>query len=153
MDIFQIIRRGSLDEFLNAVKSVDINVVNEEGENMLHEAIAYNPDYAPMLIDMNIELNQQTKENATPLHYAAHHKQLEIARKIIEGGGNLNIVDKHGNNPLWYAVFFAKGNYEMVQLFMNHKADPLNKNNAGRSALDFATQIKDAELIKILCRN
>lgn len=152
MDIFQMVRCDSRDDILRAIGSIDINILNEDKENLLHEAIAHNPEIALELIERNINVNQQTKNNAAPLHYAAHHNQLEIARKIIEKGGDINLTDKHGNNPLWYAVFFAKGHYDLVKLLMKHGADPHNKNKAGRSALDFAKQIDDKVLIDLLSR-
>ncbi|MGH2272181.1 ankyrin repeat domain-containing protein [Anaerohalosphaeraceae bacterium U12dextr] len=152
MDIFQIIRCDSPADILRSLSSVDVNILNDDKENLLHEAIAHNPQVAHELIDRNINLNQQTRKGSTPLHYAATHQQYEIAKKIIEKGCQINLVDIHGNNPLWYAVFFAKGYYDLVQLLMKHGADPHHKNKAGRSALDFATQIKDSELIQILNR-
>lgn len=150
MDIFQIIRRGRMDEFLNSIQSVEINTLNDEGENMLHEAIVYNPEFASILIDMNIKLNQQTKENATPLHYAAHHMQLEIARKIIKKGANVNLVDKHGNTPLWYAIHFARDNYDMVELLVNAGADTSIVNNVGKTVFTIAERRNNETLNRLL---
>jgi ankyrin repeat protein len=150
VDIFQVVRRDDEKTLLDALQINNINVINERKETLLHQAIVYNPSVSFVLIEHGINVNWQSNDGSTPLHYTAWHKQLDIAKKIIEKGGNLNLVDKQGNNPLWYAVFFAKGHYDLVRLLMKHGADPHNKNKAGRSALDFAKQVKDEELINIL---
>lgn len=51
---------------------------------------------------------------------------------------------------LWYAVFNANNDYRLVKLLVRYGADALSKNNAIRSPLDFAKQIKDTEMINIL---
>lgn len=150
MDIFQIIRCDSTADILRSLNSIDINILNDDKENLLHEAIAHNSKCATILLERGINIDQQTRDGATPLHYAADLQQFDLAKKIIEKGCQINLLDKHGNNPLWYAVFGAKGKYKLVDLLVKNGADPLSKNKAGRSPLDFAKQIKDEELIKIL---
>lgn len=150
MSVFEIIRWENKEVFIKALDLVDINILTEDKKNMLHVAIAHNPECATILLERGINIDQQTRDGDTPLHYAADLQQFDSAKKIIEKGCQINLLDKHGNNPLWYAVFGAKGKYKLVELLVKNGADPLSKNKAGRSPLDFAQQIKDEELIKIL---
>ncbi|MCK6649162.1 MAG: ankyrin repeat domain-containing protein [Bacteroidia bacterium] len=84
------------------------------------------------------------------MHFTAVFNDQLVASEIIHNGGNLEIADNYGNTPLWTAVFNARGNYELVRLFLKNGANSLHKNNAGRSPLDFALQIKDEILVKLL---
>lgn len=75
---------------------------------------------------------------------------IRIAAKIIENGGKLEKKDCYGNTPLWYAVFNARGKYELIELFLQSGANSASKNNIGKSPLDFALQINDERLQRIL---
>ncbi|MBD9354546.1 ankyrin repeat domain-containing protein [Methylomonas albis] len=151
IDLFQVIRLNDEEKFYSEIDDVDINQVNEDGQNMLHEAVAYNNlPFAKALIKRNIDVNHRDIKSQTPLHYAANHGFLDIAELILNSGGSLNIEDDYGNQPTWTAVFNARGNYEIVKCFLKFKPDISHKNRAGRSPLDFANQINDQNLIHIL---
>jgi ankyrin repeat protein len=105
------------------------------------------------LLSRGINVNQRDKKGRTPLHYAAAHNRLSLAKEIINKGGDINIADVHGNNALWTAVFNARGNYELVELFVEKGGDSLTKNKYNRSPLDFANQINDKKLIELLTIN
>jgi ankyrin repeat protein len=102
------------------------------------------------LIRRHINVNQQDNDGMTPLHYAAVYSNHSLAEKIVNAGGSLKIVDKHGNGPLWTAVFNARGSYSIVDLFLRRGADPHHKNNHGLSPLDFAKRIEDSVLMQRL---
>lgn len=51
---------------------------------------------------------------------------------------------------MWVAVFYSDGYYDVVKLLKQHGVDSISKNNANRSAIDFARQIEDEELEQIL---
>jgi ankyrin repeat protein len=100
----------------------------------------------------HVDVNAQTTTGSTPLHYAAAHSNTNAARLILSHGGDVTIADKHGNTPLWTAVFNARGKYELVELLLQHGAAQVatRKNLHGKSPLDFATQIGDAHLMQLL---
>ncbi len=150
MDIFQIIRNDNEETITSALENIDIHIVNGRNENLLHTAIAYKPEIASILIDRNVDVNHHDEKGETPLHYCAAYGYYEIALKIIRNGANINIKDKFGNNPIWVAAFNARGKYDIVKLFKMNGGDAANKNNFGSSAIDFANQINDIELLKIL---
>ena len=151
IDLFQAVRRNDTDVFYSQIDKVDINQVDEDGQNLLHEAVAFsNTLLGKELITRNIIVNQKDINSQTPLHYAANKKEIELAALILNDGGDLNIEDKHGNQPLWTAVFNAKGGYEMVKQFMSFNPDVNHKNQNGKSPLDFAQQINDQSLVNIL---
>ena len=151
INMFQVVRNNDTDTFLSALGKFDINQVNEDGQNLLHEAIAFgNIFFAEKLIAMMIDVNCIDAKTQTPLHFAANFRAQAIAEAILRNGGNLDIEDRYGNQALWPAVFNARGDYGLVLQFLKHRLDVNYKNKAGRSPLDFARQIGDKKLIDLL---
>lgn len=151
MDLFGIVASNSEKEFYSAINKSNINVVNEFGQNLLHEAVANNSTKLGLeLIRRGIDVNHQDSEGSTPLHYAGMHQTEELARAILEAGGNPSIKDVFGNNALAAAVVHPQRNDKIVKMMFQHGADPRSKNKAGVSPLDFAKQIKAKRLIALL---
>ncbi len=151
VNLFQAIRQNDTDTFYSNIDAADINQTDEDGQNFLHEAVAFNNNLlGKKLIEKNIDVNHKDVNFQTPLHYAANNKENELAELILNNGGNLNVEDKYGNQPLWTAVFNAKGDYGIVKLFISFKPDINHKNQHGKSPLDFAQQINDQILVNIL---
>jgi ankyrin repeat protein len=95
-------------------------------------------------------VQQADYQGATALHFAANYRLADVTARILEHHGNPNAKDEHGNTPLWTAVFSARGEYQVVQLLIDAGADPTTKNRYGKSPLDFARQIKDEDLQRVL---
>jgi uncharacterized protein len=134
----------------------DINKYDYD-KTALHSACVSNAvDAAKILIEKGINVNLQDRiTQAIPLHYCAVYNHFDMANLILNNGGNLDISDRHGNQPIWTAVFNVKGHIEklpIVELFLKHGADKNHKNDAGRSPLDFAKQVKYAPLLELLNR-
>lgn len=150
-DVFQSIRLNELGALVDMLGSIDINSVNEKGQCFLHEAAAYRAlGCAKELLARNISVNCQDVRGMTPLHYCAANDGYDVAFEIVKAGAELSVSDSYGNEPLWTAVFNARGNYDLVRLLVNNGADPCHKNNNSKSPLDFAAQIGDAVLVSIL---
>lgn len=151
-ELFQTVRwDDELTTYDSLIGKVDIDVVNEYNQNLLHEAIAYKKDSIGLdLIERGINVNLQDYNGQTPLHYAAAHDNEVLAEAIIKAGGNVNIKDKFQNNALWTAVFNAKGKYKIVEHYKRAGGDVGLKNLANRSPLDLAIQFNDEILAVIL---
>ena len=65
---------------------------------------------------------------------------------------NINYSNAYGRNLLQEAIVSCENiiAVDLVKLLVRYGADALSKNNAIRSPLDFAKQIKDMEMINIL---
>ncbi|MFP8894492.1 ankyrin repeat domain-containing protein [Chryseobacterium sp. EZn1] len=151
--VFQFVRLNELDSVKSEVNSFNVNdFINDFDENLLHEAIASEAiDIVKFLLSCQIDINHCDKEGKTPLHFSTAHNDFEstellLGNELIE----INKNDKYGNNPLWVAVFNARGYYDIVKLLKDFGADPNSKNNNNKSPLDFAKQIGDDEMIEIL---
>jgi uncharacterized protein len=80
----------------------------------------------------------------TPLHITVQERRSGIVALLLEAGADPNRTDKHGNGPLWTAVYWAcrrdhtDANIEMIGLLLRAGADPNHKNRVGKSPRDFA---------------
>jgi ankyrin repeat protein len=150
-NLFQAIRLKDDTQYSKLIETVNINVVDDDGQSLLHEAIAhYNNGAAIDLINRGINVNIADNNGQVPLHFCALHKNPIVAAALLRNGADVNVKDIHLNNPLWTAVFNARGQYELVKLLLENGADPASKNRAGRSPLDFASQIDDKFLVSLL---
>lgn len=150
-NLFQSIRFGESERFTELLDEFDINVLNENKQSLLHEVVSSKQTkFLPLLLKHSINLNQKDKNGQTALHYCGLYNTGEIAEFIIKAGANVNICDDYGNQPLWTAVFNSLEQHDVVKVLMLHHANPNNKNNAGKSPLDFAKQINDKNLISLL---
>lgn len=153
--VFQSIRLNNIKEFNNLIEKVDIDSQDEDMQNFLHQAsVENNIEIARILIQNGININHQEINGKTSLHFCAEFQSILVAEEILSlNYANIDLKDNFGNTPLWTAVFNARGNYNLVNLFVKHKANAMSINKAGRSPIDFAIQIKDELLINILTKN
>lgn len=152
-DKFQLVRRGSFADIDAAISASDCELRNRDGQNLLQEAVlAKKPDIVEKMIALGSDVDHADDMSKTALHYAVQLGEQGIVSILLESGATVSAADSFGTQPLWTAVFGARGNYRVVEALLERGADPLHRNQSGRSPLDFATQIKDEELEKILRR-
>jgi uncharacterized protein len=66
----------------------------------------------------------------TALHLSMLNHELELARRLIDDGANVNEADRKGTRPLHMAVMMC--DFEAVQLLVNSAAD-INVNLADKT--------------------
>jgi hypothetical protein len=154
-DVVERIRRGeSLEE--SDVATVDPHWRSKHGETLLHVAVvSRNLDAVGDLLRFRVDPNVADISGNTALHYAANGRDV-VAASLVElllaHGADPNLVDDYGNTALWRAVFAARGQYLVVERLLSQACGTSvrTRNKAGRSPLDFATQIGDTALVKML---
>jgi len=152
-EVFQMVDLNNLEDLREIVNESNVNLfINELGQNLLHMAITRNsPEVFNYLLYCDIDVNKLDRDGKTPLHYSTAYNNFDFTKLLLDSKNiEKGIKDQYGNNPMWVAVFNSRGYYDVVKLLMEHKVDATSKNNNGRSALDFAKQIEDEELIEIL---
>ena len=147
---------SQFDERTNEVAALEkaietgasINEKDKFGTTALHYSISEsNLDVTRCLLEHGADVMVQDDNGATALHYAVEYNAYEAAELILKQNGDvIGVPDKHGNQPLWTAVFNSRGNYEMVDLLLHHRADVHHQNSVNASPLDLAKRIGDAAL-------
>ncbi len=154
-DLFGYLRSGKLKQFLRSIDSAAISQCDDLGRSLLHVAIAQDQDEAAIkLISAGADVNlQDAVHHYSPLHVAAEYGNLNITVTLLENGADPALRDKHGNSPLWTAVFWSQkfpNGQKVVKSLLEAGGDPLSKNKAGRSPLEMAERLEDDELVQLL---
>jgi len=72
-------------------------------------------------------------EGFTALHFAAQEHHIEVARRLIAGGAQVDASNLHGNTPLFTAVFNSRGRGDMIPLLRTAGADPQHASQHGQT--------------------
>lgn len=96
----------------------------------------------------NVDIKDE--QGGTCLHDTAVHtcQFVSITKLLLEHGASVNIKDNEGNTPLHSAVLFHC--VENVKLMMGYNADLSLVNHNNVSAIDFAENAEDAEILRLL---
>lgn len=114
LQIHRLARANDLAGLRDSIdRGVDLDEVDEFQTTALQYAIAEgNREGAAMLLQHGAGPANQDSDGSTALHYVAEKKWLEIAELILKARpSTIDLVDKHGNQPLWTASFAAHGQY------------------------------------------
>ena len=87
-------------------RGTNINMRNEKGNNVLHEACASSDSVAMVtwLLDVcKIDIEIKGQDKKTPFLFAAGGGQLEIAKELRKRGANIKEECKYRDNALHYA--------------------------------------------------
>lgn len=134
-------------EFLDVVKlliekGADVNVQSMMGSPLHRAVFVGNMEIIGLLLAAGADIDAVMATNGwTPLHIAALSGWYEPAKVLVENGSDLNIVDKRGATPLFYAVL--TGNREAAKvavLLLNHGAEFNKPMSDGSTPLLIAVQ-------------
>lgn len=118
--------------------------IDEYGRSqLLNATIAVDLPAILSLLAQGAPVDLQDDNGWTALHFAVQAKKVDIVRALLEHGANPNLVNAHGNGPLWIAVMNAKGEFEIIKALLCAGADPVKKNLHGRSPKDMANTIQN----------
>jgi len=130
-------KRGNLALCLMEA-GADIFQVDFEGHTALHHAARCSlPDVCVKLIERGADVNAKRCDGLTPLlccfkdRFDGAPARFETARALLEGGGDVNAVDKGGNTPLHYACLNDMFSASVYELLTDYGAD-LKKENRNR---------------------
>ncbi|KGX91898.1 ankyrin repeat domain-containing protein [Pontibacillus marinus] len=143
--------------------SVDLTHMNEYGDKPILWAAHYSPESVPLLlaegVDPNFTNQGEDTEEITPISIAAANdgwrpKHYDAAVSLLEHGADPTSPNIHGITPLMAAAKFD-GTKEMVQLLLDHGANPLCTDMRGETAKDKAISVRRddrKEIIELLDR-
>jgi FOG: Ankyrin repeat len=134
-------------ELLDAVKSrnfklieelikggADVNHLFETGIDSIFWAVTEKDvEMVRFLLKYPIDLGRQyDKKKFSLLHASA--ESYDITKLLLDKGIEVDSKDFYGNTPLFTALYYAPlkgGTYDVVELLLQHGADPYLKNRVG----------------------
>jgi len=110
-----------------------------QGTTPLHEAAAGGHlAMAVKLCGLGAPVNCVTAQGVTPLNLAAERGYVELAQYLLTEGADVDLADcKTGDTALHRAA--RAGEFSMVRLLLQHRAQPQARNAEGLRAIDVAT--------------
>ncbi|XP_075218628.1 uncharacterized protein LOC142323194 [Lycorma delicatula] len=119
----------------------DVNVVDEYGMSPLMYAISHNDykDIIEHLITKGGNINRHYFDGS-PLMLAMKRNDTEIISRLINSGADINVRDKHGNNPVFYSIIYGN-DQEIINLLIDKGAD-VNKINKHYNQRWFSIDLK-----------
>ncbi|MBI9016090.1 MAG: ankyrin repeat domain-containing protein [Phycisphaerae bacterium] len=96
------ISKDKFELYDKLLKNVNVNVVNDEGETVLHLAAGLQSQYSYVkdLLEKNAKINIQDNKGQTPAHYAASCGNWNNLKELIDAGADLTIKDSKGKTPM-----------------------------------------------------
>ena len=158
----------------------DISQQNLKHKNALIYAVEYgNKETCELLLAAHIELEHADINNRTALLYAAVRGNIEIFNFLLESHANIEQIDISGNNVLLLAIEYSNnalskilidknvgvlytgpttplinatksGMVEICKLLLSNGVYINEKDQYGKSALDYAKENRNTELITLL---
>ena len=150
-DVAFLLRHQDNQAAKEIVLSLGVDAHDSSLRTPLQWAAFYgNLEILAWLIQNGSNVNWQDKNGYTALHFAAQEKKLAAAALLLENKADPNITDRHGNTPLWTAIFNARGDWQLVQLYLRHGANPAIVNNYQATPADLAQSIAKIDLATLL---
>ena len=153
LDVFDAASVGRVDRVTRLIDT-DPALVEEwssDGFTPLHLAAFFGfPDVVRLLLARRAGVNSVARNpmKVQPLHSAAAGRHGEVARLLVEAGGDVNARQEGGWTPLHAAA--QNGDLEMARLFLAGGADPVAQNDEGKSAIGIAAERNHVEMLKAL---
>jgi ankyrin repeat protein len=89
-------------------------------------------------------------DGTTALHWAAHHGELELAKRLIKSGAAANVRNDYGATPLQEAA--VRGDAAMIAALLAAGADANTTNDEGETALMSVARTGSVEAAELLIK-
>ncbi|XP_054968290.1 ankyrin repeat domain-containing protein 31 isoform X4 [Pan paniscus] len=129
------------------MKTGGINKRNARGESQLHLAVRRgNLSLVKALIESGADVNLNDNAGWTPLHEASNEGSIDIIVELLKAGAKVNCENIDGILPLHDAV--ANNHLKAAEILLQNGANPNQKDQKQKSALDEADDEKMKELLR-----
>ena len=100
------------------------------------------------LIDEGIDVDQQSVDGATALHWAVYLDEPRLVASLIEGGADVIPANRYGVRPLSLASL--NGNAEIIEQLIRAGADPNTSLPGGETVIMTAARSGNADAVRTL---
>lgn len=133
----------SIEKLLSS--GLDINLVDKDGRSaLIHAILDSEPSEMVIkcLIENGIDVNIQDKSMRWgALHFAARDNKKDIVKLLLDNKAVVDLLDAHGNTPLWRAVMSFNGDESSICELLKFGANPEKENNSGISPRKLAQRM------------
>jgi ankyrin repeat protein len=119
-----------------------------QGRELAERVKAQDWNAARALVKQGADVNASLADGATPLHWAAHWDEREIASLLIQAGAKPNAADSNGVTPLLLAC--ANGSVSMANLLIRAGADASVARATGVTPLMTAARTGNSGIVQLL---
>lgn len=148
------IQDGNFEIVKAILSEFGIDATDGDGRTTLINAVIENRlDFVVWLVENGANVNVQDRNGFSALHFTGQNRLVEISKFLLESGADPDLVDAHGNPPLWTAVFNSKmpdDDQGVVVNLMKFGANPNLKNRHGRSVAELYEGFHEADISSIL---
>src|SRR5437762_13063937 len=88
------------------------------------------------LLKQRVDVNVPDVDGMTPLHWAAHWDELELARQLLAAGANAKAANRYGVTPLHEATLVA--DVPLMEALLKAGANPEASYGSGETPLMIA---------------
>ena len=100
------------------------------------------------LLAKDLDVNKAQADGMTALHWATHHDNLDLAKKLLERGANAAAENRYGFTPLYLACI--NGNGYLVDALLDSGADPNTSVRGGETVLMAAARTGKVAAVEAL---
>jgi ankyrin repeat protein len=140
---------GGLKVIEKYVNTDNVNLVGKQGESLLSIAATatdLNMKIVGLLIRRGADVNIRLREGGTLLHFAAHMLRKDLAAALLRAGCDPNAIDGVGHTALAKVLFAFNPKADLIEILLEHGADPTMKPEGGESALHLAARTGQTDL-------
>ena len=112
---------------------------------------AGNRDAALKEIAAGADVNAAQGDGTTPLHWAVHKIDADLARVLLERGAKPDVINSYGSSPLAEAA--KVGNARLVGMLLDAGSNVEVPNQEGQTALMLAARAGSLEVAELLVRH
>lgn len=159
-NIMPLIKKGTFEELEKymQVNNLDINITDKNGLSPFFYSVIYsNISVFDGLLTKGVDVNQIAYKYGTiaiqPIHTAVENRNVEIIRKLVNAGADLNSTVNSTNSP---AVMVIKNNYFellplMQELGIDYKSIMIPMSGSPAiTAYEFASKRNHTEILEFL---
>jgi uncharacterized protein len=116
--------------------------MDEYGRSPLHyAALRGNLAEVKQLISEGAQIDMQDDNGITALHFAVQDQRIDVVEFLLSLNANPNLLNQHGNGPLWTAVLSPKDKTEIMEMLLAQGANAKQVNKNGNSPCKLANDI------------
>ncbi len=129
-------------------KKANINATDKYGKTVFYYTLIRHPEMFDFLFSNGANINSRDGLGFSILSNAVSSGELILAKRLLAKNASIDAKSLNGGTPLISAVIF--GETKCVELLCKKNADVNIIRNDGKTALDFAIEEKNLEIINLL---